>query len=173
MIKRISPRCDRQYTFYDTNGEFSVYPLSMNSKWEIVFWNVNTKNSVNYSLTEFEDFYLNCLVREKEITPGFLRDKQFRNSETFYAVARGRLDFFITHKKAFAAPAYWDYEGALYGEFDNFGDALDFLRESDNRCPESARFVETSLTDNEMQIVQYYRRLSKAKKKSFRDRLFF
>lgn len=173
MLKRIAPRCDRQYTFYDNNGEFTVKPMAVNSQWQIVFWNVDTKASVNYSLPEFEYLYQNRLVREKEIIPKFLTDKDFRKSEKFYAVARGRIDFFITNKKPFANPLIWDFEGACYGEFENFGDALEFLRETDERLPESARYVESSLTDNEMEIIKYYRSLSKEEKRRFRQEVHF
>ncbi|MBE5742976.1 MAG: hypothetical protein E7360_06665 [Clostridiales bacterium] len=169
MLKRIAPRCDRQYTFNDSDHEFTICPIAVNSKWEIVFWNVNTKNSVPFSLKEFDYLYQNCLVREKEIIPGFLRKKEIRNSEKFYAVARGRLDFFITNKKHFANPLIWDYEGACYGEFDNFGDALDFLYRIDTENPESVRFIETSITETETMLISKYRSLSKNDRKQVRD----
>ncbi len=169
MLKRIAPRCDRQYTFYDDNQEFTVCPLSVNSEWKIVFWNVNTKNSVSYTLQEFEYLYQNCLVREKEIIPSFLHDKKIRNSEKFYTVARGRLDFFITNKKYFANPLIWDYDCVCYGEFDNFGDALEFLKETDERLPESARMIETSLTDTETKLITKYRSLSKNDRRRVRN----
>ena len=172
MLKNIVPRCDRSYTFCDTNGEFTLYPMSVNSQRQIVFWNVNTKASVNYTLNEFEYLYKNYLIREKKIRPSFLKNKNLFNSKKLYAVARGRLDFFITDKKYYATPLYWDFDGACYGEFDNFIDALNFLNEIDVRSPESARFVESSLTDNEMKIIEYYRALPKEEKKKFRASLF-
>ena len=172
MLKSTTPRCDRQYTFYDSNGEFTICPISVNKEWQIVFWNFNTANSVNYTLKEFSEMYENNLVSEKIIEPKFMRDKQIRNSNKFYAVARGRLDFFITYEKYFLWPVVWDFDGACYGEFDNFGDAMEFLRTTDERLPESARLIESSLTEVEHRIIEHYRTLSKAEKKIFCDKIF-
>ena len=171
MLKRIAPRCDRQYTFYDSNGEFTLRPKFVDNNREIVFSNVVTRNDVKYTLSEFTELYENNLIREVIVNPPFLRNSALKQSEKFYAVARGRVDFFITNKSYLCWNAVWEFDGAWYQEFDNFGDALDFLREIDERLPESARFIESSLTDNEMKIIQYYRKLSKAEKRDFRESL--
>lgn len=163
MLKRIAPRCDRQYTFYDSNGEFTLRPMSANKERQIVFFNVNTHKSVNYYLSEFKDLYQNCFIREEEIIPGFLTKKEFRQSEKFYAVVRGRVDFYMTNKKQFVEPIICGIDGVYYEEFDNFGDAVEFLRNTD----EYMRFIENHLTDEEIKIIQHYRKLSKEDKKSF------
>lgn len=124
--RRIVPRANTFYTFAVDNEKFTIVPAYVNANGVIVFNSLSRRNYF-FTLEEFKELYINNLVDEKEKVPSPREEYDFYENKKVYAVARGRIDNYLTANSKYCKNAVQNYPGAIFKAFDHLYDARDFL----------------------------------------------
>lgn len=157
--KRIVPRANTFYTFSKDGEKITIVPSFVTKGGSIIFNSVS-KQTYSFSLSRFEEMYTHNLVSEKEKIIPFRDGNEFFKNKSVYAVARGRIDNYLTANPNLYKNAIKNYPQAIHKPFDNYFDARDFLSKYNFNDSLNEPLLVKDLSEKEKTLFQLFSCLS-------------